>query len=75
MFYIPREMQIERLIKRDGITREAAESILKAQLPIDEKLGYADFVIHNEGTLEETRRQVEEVWEELKEVQKEKCLK
>jgi len=66
LVYIPREMQIERLMKRDGITREAAESILKAQLPIDEKLGYADFIIHNEGTLEETRKQVEKVWEELK---------
>jgi len=52
--------------EKDGIAREAAESILKAQLPIDEKLRYADFVIHNEGTLEETRRQVEQVWEELK---------
>jgi dephospho-CoA kinase len=70
LVYIPREMQIERLMKRDGITREAAESILKAQRPIDEKLGYADYVIHNEGTLEETRRQVEQVWEELKKCQK-----
>jgi len=70
LVYVPRETQIERLIKRDGITREAAESILKAQLPIDEKLGYADFVIHNEGTLEDTRRQVEQVWEELKKCQK-----
>ncbi len=66
LVYVPRETQIERLIKRDGITREAAESVLKAQLPIDEKLGYADFVIHNEGTLEDTRRQVEQVWEGLK---------
>jgi len=66
LVYIPREMQIERLMKRDGISREAAESILKAQLPIDEKVGYSDFVIHNEGTLEETRKQVEKVWEELK---------
>jgi dephospho-CoA kinase len=69
LVYVPRETQIERLMKRDGIAREAAESILKAQLPIDEKLRHADFVIHNEGTLEETRRQVEQVWEELK-----KCL-
>jgi dephospho-CoA kinase len=74
LVYVPREMQIERLMKRDGITREAAESILKAQLSIDEKVGYADFVIHNEGTLEETRRQVQKVWEELKKCQK-KCLK
>ena len=66
LVFVPRETQIERLMKRDGIAREAAESILKAQLPIDEKLRYADFVIHNEGTLEETRRQVEQVWEELK---------
>ena len=68
--YVSRETQIERLMKRDGITREAAESILKAQLPIDEKLRYADFVIHNEGTLEETRRQVEQVWKELEKCQK-----
>ena len=74
LVYVPREIQIERLMKRDGITKDAAESILKAQLPIDEKVKYSDFVIHNEGTLEETRRQVEEVWEEIKKCQK-KCLK
>ena len=67
--YAPKEMQIERLMKRDGITRDAAANILKAQLPIDEKIGYADFVIHNEGSLEETRKQVEELWESLKEIQ------
>jgi dephospho-CoA kinase len=70
LVYVPREIQIERLMKRDGITREAAESILKAQLPIDEKLGHADYVVHNEGTLEETRRHVEQVREELKKGQK-----
>jgi dephospho-CoA kinase len=67
--YIPQKTQIERLMKRDGIRREAAERILHAQWPIDKKLGYADFVIHNEGRLEETRKQAERVWEDLK-----KCL-
>jgi dephospho-CoA kinase len=66
LVYAPREVQIERLMKRDGIGRDAAENILKAQVPIDEKVGYADFVIHNEGTLEETRRQVKAVWKKLK---------
>ena len=70
LVYIPRGMQIERLMKRDGISREEAENILKAQLSIEEKVGFADFVIRNEGSLEETRRQVEEVWEALR-----KCLK
>jgi dephospho-CoA kinase len=72
--YIPREMQIERLMKRDGISREEAENILKAQLSIEEKVGFADFVIHNEGTLEETKTQVADVWKKLKEVQKRKTI-
>ena len=57
---------------RDGITQEEAADRLKAQLPIEEKVGYADFVIHNEGSLEETRRQAEELWQTLKKVQEEK---
>ena len=68
--YVPEEMQIERLMTRDSITREAAKNILKAQMPIDEKVGYADFVIHNEGSPEETKKQVEVVWKELKKIQK-----
>lgn len=64
--YIPREMQVERLTKRDHITREQAERILEAQLPIEEKLEQADFVIHNEKGLKETRSQVKELWETLK---------
>lgn len=66
LVYIPPEMQIERLAERDGITKEEAANILKAQLPIDEKVGYADIVIHNDKTLEETRKQVDELWEMLK---------
>jgi len=64
--HIPPEMQIDRLAERDGIDKEEAANILKAQLPIDEKVGYADFVIHNDKTPEETRKQVEELWETLK---------
>jgi dephospho-CoA kinase len=67
--HIPPELQIQRLMQRDGISREAAQRILKAQMPIDEKARRADFVIHNEGTLEETRAQVKEVWKALKRIQ------
>jgi dephospho-CoA kinase len=38
-------------------------------MPIDEKVGYADFVVRNETNLKETRRQVEEIWQALKEYQ------
>ena len=68
--YIPQEKQIERLIERDGISEDEARNILKAQLPIDEKVGYADFVIYNEKSLEETKRQVEDLWRTLKRLQK-----
>jgi len=61
--YIPREMQAERLMKRDAISREQAENILKAQLPIDVKMENADFVIRNEKGLEETRKQVADLWQ------------
>jgi dephospho-CoA kinase len=67
--YAPEEVQIKRLMERDGISREEAVNRLKAQLPIEEKVGYADFVIYNEGTLEETQKQVDELWEKLKEIQ------
>jgi dephospho-CoA kinase len=62
---------MERLMAREGISREAAEQRLAAQLPIDEKAGYADFVIRNEGTLEETERQVDALWDTLLSIQAE----
>jgi len=45
------EIELQRLIKRDGSTREDASSRLNSQLPITEKLPYADHVVENSGTL------------------------
>jgi len=57
--------QVERLIARDGISASAAASILESQLPIDEKVGQAHYVVDNGGTLEATRQQVETIWKKL----------
>jgi len=57
--YVPREVQLARLMRRDGLTREQAEERLSAQMPIEEKKRRADFVIDNSGTIEETERQVD----------------
>jgi dephospho-CoA kinase len=70
LVYIPQETQIQRLMERDGISREMVQSILAAQLPIDEKRAYADYIIDNSGSLEEAKKQVQEVWEKLKDFQK-----
>jgi len=69
--YLPQEMQVERLMKRDQISREMALNIIKAQWPIEEKKEYADFIIDNSGSLEETKRQVKEIWEKLQKMRKE----
>jgi dephospho-CoA kinase len=68
------ETQVKRLMEREGISREEAATLLKAQLPIEEKVGYADFIIDNNGSLEETRKQVENLWKVLRTIQNEKII-
>jgi dephospho-CoA kinase len=63
---VPVETQLERLQARDGIDREAAERIIAAQLPIADKLPFADFIVDNSRDLTATRRQVEKIWFQLK---------
>ncbi|RMG19581.1 MAG: dephospho-CoA kinase [Deltaproteobacteria bacterium] len=55
--------QIARVMARDGIGREEAAARIAAQLPIEEKVKVADWVIDNSGSLSETRRQVDALWE------------
>ena len=66
LVYASRDQQEERLIKRDGIRRKQAIDILNAQMPIDDKRSLADYVISNEGSPDKTQRQVEALWEEVK---------
>jgi len=68
--YVSQKTQVERLAQRDGISIKEASNILKSQLPIDEKVGFANFIINNENTIEETRKQVNKVWQELINIQK-----
>ncbi len=72
LVYIPEEMQIRRLMEREPISRETALQILKSQLAIEEKRKYADYIVDNSGSLEETRRQVEALWIQLKKLQEQK---
>ncbi len=56
--YIPRETQLERLMARDGFTREEAEARLRSQLPADEKAARADVVIDTSGLIQYTKESV-----------------
>jgi dephospho-CoA kinase len=46
----PPEQQVSRAMQRDGLDEPAARARLKAQLPLEEKVKKADFVIENDGT-------------------------
>lgn len=59
------DQQIERLMARDGLGRSEAEKRIAAQLPIDEKRQRADFVIDTSGSLDDTRRGVDDVWRQI----------
>jgi len=60
------QTQLRRLEKK-GMNRKDAQSRIKSQLPLAEKIESADFVINNDGSLEETKRQVEELYSLLRE--------
>lgn len=67
-----RQTQIERLMRRNMITREDAERRVAAQMSSEEKLGYADYQINTAGTFEETRRRATDVHKDLLRVQRSK---
>jgi len=60
LVYVSRETQIERLMKRDKISRGYALEKINSQMSVEDKKAMADVIIDNSGSLEETFRQVEE---------------
>ena len=60
--------QIARLREREGMDQEEARRIMASQIATEEKVKIADFVIRNEGSLEETERRAREVFQELKRI-------
>src|SRR5205085_6986447 len=63
--YCDRETQVARLMGRNQITREDAERRISAQMSSEEKRRYADYEIDTSGPLEQTRRRVAAVYQQL----------
>lgn len=59
------EQQIERAISRDGMTREQVSDRLSRQMPLAEKIKYADYVIDTSGAKENTLAQTRDVYQAL----------
>ncbi|MCK5390842.1 MAG: dephospho-CoA kinase [Deltaproteobacteria bacterium] len=57
--------QLDRLKKRNGLSREEALSRINSQMPTQEKALHADYVIDNSGTIDKTQYQVKSIWNEI----------
>jgi dephospho-CoA kinase len=62
---VPPELAVHRLVQQRGMTEDEAEARLGAQASRAERLGAADVVIDNAGTLVELDERVDEVWKKL----------
>lgn len=60
--YAPQQLQLERLMTRDGLTEPEARARIRAQMPIESKKKLATHVIDNTGSLEHTREQTLEIF-------------
>jgi dephospho-CoA kinase len=62
----PPRVQVDRLVRRRGMTREQARARMEAQASREQRLAIADIVIDNSGSLAELDRQVGDLWAELR---------
>jgi dephospho-CoA kinase len=62
------EVQIERLMVRDKLTREEAQNRINAQMPQEAKQKFADYMIDTSDGFESTRKRTGEVYEDLRRV-------
>lgn len=63
---IDEKIQIERVSKRDNLSKEFVKKIIDSQMDKKEKVKRADYIIENNGTLQELENQVEVVIERIK---------
>ena len=57
----PDELQVERVMQRDNFSEEKARNIVAHQMPNEERLKYADFIIDNSSTLDDLYNEVKRV--------------
>ena len=65
LVYVNRDVQLERLMKRDQISKEAAESRLNSQWPLERKISLSSHSLDNNGNQEQLIAQVVQLLEEM----------
>lgn len=59
------DVQVQRLVQRDGLSKAQAIRRIRAQMPLAEKISAADHVIYNSGTMDELSEQVDRFWNKI----------
>ncbi len=63
--YCPPQVQLQRVIARDRLSEEEALQRIESQMPLLEKIKFADYIIESSGKLSETKEQVKPIFTEL----------
>lgn len=61
---VSKEVQVSRVMERDGISREQALQRISSQMTVEDKQKYADVIIDNSGSIEATREKVIGLWKQ-----------
>lgn len=67
LVWVDKTTQMSRIMIRDNLTHEQVINRMNAQMPLDDKKNYVDFIIDNSSKLSSTKEQVEDVIKILKE--------
>jgi len=63
--YCTPQVQLQRVIARDRLSEEEALQRIQSQMPLLEKIKYADYIIENSGRFSETNEQIKHIFTEL----------
>lgn len=61
LVYVDRDVQLKRLMERNSLSLAEAEARINSQMPLSEKVALADAVIDNNGSMDETKKQLSEI--------------
>jgi len=61
LVYVEKDVQLQRLMDRNLLTKEEALARIQSQMPIEDKRKLADKVINNNGTIDDTKKQLIEL--------------
>lgn len=68
LVYADQEIQVKRLMERDGLSREEALQRIGSQMPLFEKVAYAHYLVNNSYDLQYTEEQVHKIYKTLRHI-------